>query len=63
MTTICLGEETKKSKKRDMREQTGVRLYLILKIHKTQVSEEGRLRNLKFKSFQDSTIKVSLVDT
>ena len=50
-----------KSKKRDLREQTEELSYaLILKIHKTQVSEYGRLRNLKFKPFQVSIIKVKL---
>ena len=53
-----------KSKKRDPREQTEELSYaLILKIHKTQVSEYGRLRNLKFKPFQVSIIKISMVDT
>ena len=32
---------------------------MILKIHKTQVSEQGRLRNLKFKSFQVSITMIS----
>ena len=53
-----------KSKKGDPREQAEELSYaLILKIHKTQVSEYGRLRNLKFKPFQVSIIKISMVDT
>ena len=37
--TLCLGEETKKQKERSERTNWGVRLCLILKIHKTQVSQ------------------------
>ena len=36
---------------------------MILKTHKTQVSEYRRLRNLKFKPFQVSIIKISMIDT
>ena len=53
-----------RKKRRDLREQIEELGYLlILKIHKTQVSKQGRLRNLKFKPFQVSIIKVSMVDT
>ena len=61
--TIFLGEETKKQKERSERTNWGARLCLILKIHKTQVSEQGRLRNLKFKSFQILITMISMVDT
>ena len=36
---------------------------MILKIYKAQVSKQWRLRNLKFKPFQVSIIKISMVDT
>ena len=46
-----LGEEFKRQKERFERTNWGARLCLISKIHKTQVSKHGRLRNLKFKPF------------
>jgi hypothetical protein len=41
----------------------GAKLYLILKVNKTQDYKQGRLRDLKFKPFQASIIIISLVDT
>ena len=60
---LCLGEESKKQKERSREQTEELGLCLVLKTHKTQVSEQGRLRNLKFKPFQVSIIKISMVDT